>query len=150
MVSDSVRGQVSVKMGRYFYPCRNDDLLRLSKEEIETYKKNNKIVSEEMSENSTEDDDLEKEQEDTPRESEGSRIQTDYITVVGNNIANVDANQESSKETVKGDDINSSDNIREQNNMVSDNLRSSANSVENLECNSQSFNCGFFRSYEQF
>ena len=34
MVSDSIRGQVSVKMGRYFYPCRHSDLLRVTKKEF--------------------------------------------------------------------------------------------------------------------
>ena len=45
VVSDSVRGQVSVKMGRYFYPCRHEDLLRLNDMEQRAYKEQNRNLS---------------------------------------------------------------------------------------------------------
>ena len=43
VVADSIRGQASVKMGKYYYPCRHADLLRVTETELIKFKKDNKI-----------------------------------------------------------------------------------------------------------
>ena len=43
VVSDSIRGKVSVKMDIYFYPCGHEVLLGLNSEELKLHKDKNSI-----------------------------------------------------------------------------------------------------------
>ena len=93
IVSDSVRGQVSVKMGRYFYPCRHEDLLRVTNEELKRFKEKNKIndnesvltrISEERKSSDDKVEESSRKSEENyinDQESVGTRVESEFLTV---------------------------------------------------------------------
>ena len=76
LVADSIRGQVSVKMGLYYYPCRHADLLKVTGNELIKFKKNEKDPDVPTAAPET---------EDSHNEGLSTEIKTDHLQLIGRN-----------------------------------------------------------------
>ena len=74
VVADSIRGQCSVKMGRQFYSCRHEDLVRATRNEIDDY---NQVNSGKLVENNVQVDQQEQRRR-AESEDQNTWIETEY------------------------------------------------------------------------
>ena len=102
IVSDSIQGQVSVKMGRYYYPCRHADLLRLTESEQKefTRRKPESRNKDEVQTVMGEDDDESGTDITEDNKSSKTQIEMEFVSAVGQRTSESSHNEnDSSSET---------------------------------------------------
>jgi len=92
VVSDSVKRQFSVQMGRDFYPCRHEDLLRLNDEEQRAFKEQNRNLSHDNEKGHTETIN------NIIEEENKIIVETEFITLQGNEAEVVSHSGQPSRE----------------------------------------------------